>query len=126
VTEFKRDAAKDQRKQHHNDRNVKRRHDDRIGLGKSHEQSSAAEHQPCLVAIPVRCDRTRHLVAFALVLCERKKNADTEIKAVEQHVHGDGDADHRGPDQREIPFHGFDPISVALLRGRRPARLKSG
>ena len=102
---FERDAAKHKREQHRDDRQVERRHDHRIGARERDQQPTAAEHQPGLVAVPERRDRTDHLVALALRLGEGKQNADAEIEPVENHVERNRDADQRGPGHREIPFH---------------------
>src|SRR6201999_1303171 len=88
-----------------------------------HEQPDAAEHEPCLIAVPVRCNRVRHLVPLALAAGEWKHDPGAEIEAVEDDVHGDGDADDAGPDQRKIPFHGHAPFSpCGTRRARLPVR----
>src|SRR5690606_7836438 len=63
------------------------------------------EHQPRLVAIPEGCDRIHHDVAVFLLVRKREEDADAEIEAVEDNVHGNGGADQTGPDEREIFFH---------------------
>ena len=103
--ELEGDAAEHQRQQHQDDREVERRHDHGVGLWEGHQQPAAAQHQPGLVAVPERRHRVDHQVAVALLPEGGKQDADAEVEAVEDHVHGDGDADQRGPDHRQIPFH---------------------
>src|SRR5690606_10549442 len=63
------------------------------------------EHQPGLVAVPERRHRTHHLVALPFVFCKRKKDADAQIKAVENDVERHRGADQSGPDHGKMPFH---------------------
>src|SRR4029079_2809652 len=126
VAKFKCHTAKNQRQKHHDDGQVERRHDDRIRLGKCHKQTSAPKYEPGLVTVPVRSNRTRHLIAFALGARGRKKYADAQIEAVEKHVHEYGGAEQGRPDQGEVPFHDVTPFNVALPHVRRLAPRKSG
>ena len=100
------DPAKHQRQQHDDDRQIERRQNDRIGQREGDHHAGAAEHEPRLVAVPERRDGIHHLVALVLGLGERKQDADSEIEAVEDHVHRDREPDDRGPDDRQIRFHG--------------------
>src|SRR5436190_24365859 len=84
---LKRNAAEYQRQQHHDHRQIKGWHDDRIGNRERDQETGAAEHEPGLVAVPEWCDRAHHLVALAFALGERKQNADAEIEAVEDDIH---------------------------------------
>src|SRR6266566_3545892 len=81
------DAAKDQRQQHDDDRQIERRQNDRIRQRESDHQSGAAEHEPGLIAVPERRDGIHHLVALVLAFGERKQDADAEVESVEDHVH---------------------------------------
>ena len=120
--EFERDAAEDERKQHHDHRQIERRHDDGIGARERDPQSAAAEHQPGLVAVPERRDRGDHLVALFFVATERKQDADAEIETVEDDVERDRETDHAGPDQRQIPLHaGVPSVAPAGIKSRVPS-----
>src|SRR5207245_11128085 len=91
-TELECDPAKHQRQQHHDDRYIERRQNDRIGERESDHQSGAAEHEPRLVAVPERSDGIHHLVALAFALGEWEHYADSEIEAVEDLVDLDPEA----------------------------------
>ncbi len=120
--ELEGDAAKHQRQQHDDDRDVERRHDHRVGLRERDPQAAAAEHQPGLVAVPERRHRVHHLVALALVAGVREQDAGAEVEPVEDDVERDGGADQRGPDHRKVPFHGVDlPCQRCGDRISRPA-----
>ena len=55
-------------------------------LRKRDKQYADAEHNPGLVGIPEGADRRDHHVFF-LFIRQRQQDADTEIKAIEYHVH---------------------------------------
>ena len=126
LAELEGDAAKHQRQQHHDHRQIERRHDDGIGQRERHQQAAAAHHQPGLVAVPERRDRRHHLVALGVVLGERKQHADAEVEAVEDDVQHDCGADDAGPDQRKKPFGCHAPASRVLACGGERAAKPDG
>jgi len=104
-SEFESDTAQHQAQQHHENRNVQRRHQDGVRQGKRDQQASTTEHEPGLVAVPEWGDGVHHLVAFGLDLRRRKENADAEIEAVKNDVHHHGEAEQGTPDDRERILH---------------------
>ena len=107
--ELERDAAEDEGEQHDDHRQIECRHDHAIGLRESDEETAAAEDQPGLVAVPERRDRGHHRVPVGFLRPRRKEDADPEIEAVEDHVHGDRGGDEEGPDHRQIGLHLYLP-----------------
>src|SRR5258705_11032105 len=83
---FEGDAAKYERQQHQEDREIARRNDDRESQRKGGEQSEATEDEPRLVSVPDRRNRIHHDVARGGIRCEPVKYADAEIEPIEQHV----------------------------------------
>ncbi len=100
-TELERHAPEDECQKHDHDRKIERRHDDAVGQGEGDEEPRASEHKPGLVSIPIGRDRIHHRIALLLVRPREKQDADAEIEAVKQHIHGDGDAEKRGPYERK-------------------------
>src|SRR5262249_61387261 len=88
-TKLKSDTAKDQCEQHHRDRKIDRRNDDREGQRESGEEPEAAQNQPGLVAVPDRPDRVHDDVARAGIWCKAIEHADAEIETIEQDVEED-------------------------------------
>jgi hypothetical protein len=105
AAELERHAAEDEGEEHDDHRQVKRRHDHRIGSRKRHEKAAASEHQPGLVAVPEGRERAHHHVAILLPAGEGKEDADAEVEAVEDDVEGDRGGDEERPDDREVGFH---------------------
>jgi hypothetical protein len=99
--EFECDAAKHQRQQHDDDRQIEPGHDDAVGHGECNEQASTAQDQPGLVAIPERGDRIHHHIAIGFVGAGRKQNADAEVEAVKNDVKGDCGAEQPNPNERQ-------------------------
>src|SRR5262249_52374336 len=118
--ELEGDAAEDEREQHRDDRQIERRHDDRIGPGKGDPEAAAAEHEPGLVSIPIRRDRIHHLVTQALAASHREQDADAEIETVEDHVEPDSGGEQAHPDHREIVAHAHRDASGKAARAATP------
>src|SRR5579871_3392833 len=97
-TELESHAAENQREQHHEDWKIDGRHDDREGERKRREKARPAKYQPGLVAIPDRRDRVHHQVALRTIAGKRVENTDAEIKAVQQNIQEDTQADKQCPD----------------------------
>src|SRR5271170_4307932 len=93
VAEFERHAAKYERQQHDEDRKIDRRYDDGEGERESSHERNPAENEPCLVAIPDRRDRVHDQIARIPTGCESVEDAHAEVKAVQQHVKEDANAE---------------------------------
>jgi hypothetical protein len=94
-TEFKGDAAEDERQQHDQYGEIHRRDDDGESERKGGPEPDAAENQPGLVAVPDRRDRVHDRVARGCVGREAEQHADAEIEAVEQDIE-----EHRRPEEQ--------------------------
>jgi hypothetical protein len=102
MAELERHAAEDQRQQNQRDRHVERGHQRGVGFREGREEPTAAENQPCLVAVPHGRDGGLHVIALARILCEGKEDADAEIEAVERDIEEDGKGDENRPDHGEF------------------------
>ena len=98
--ELEGDAAKHQCQKHENDWQIECRENGRVRQWEGDHHAGAAEHEPRLVAVPERSDGIHHLVALVVGLGERKQYADSEIEAVEDHIHRNSEPDDGGPDDR--------------------------
>jgi hypothetical protein len=67
-------------------------------MGKSGEQTAAAEHQPGLVAVPDGRHAVHEQVAIALLGKNGEEHADAEVEAVEHDVDEDSEDQQAGPD----------------------------
>ena len=106
--ELEGDAAEDERDQHRGDRQVEGRHQDRVGEVEDREEPAAAEDEPGLVAVPDRRHREHHAVAPVLVARGLEEDADAEVEAVDDDVHGHREGDEPGPDQRQPEGEAFE------------------
>ena len=88
VAKCKGNAAGDQREKHEHDRQVKRRQQNVVCGGKCREEQRTAEHQPSLVSVPDRLDACHHQIAICLAWRKKRKNANSEVKAIREHVDG--------------------------------------
>ena len=109
--------------QHEQHREIHRRDDDGEGQRKGREQCEAAEHEPCLVAVPDRRDRVHDEVARLQVGLEAVEDADAEIEAVEQHIEEDAGGEDDRPERDEDRAPRPSCLSLGLqLHGDRLAR----
>ena len=81
---------------------MERRHEDAVRERESGEKCDTGHDQPRFIAIPGRCNRIDHPVAHLFVLLREQQRADTEIEAIEHHVHRQGEQHEKRRDQWEI------------------------
>src|SRR3546814_18297121 len=93
MSKLERYAAKDQCKEQSHDRHIEDRQHDGIGHGEEDHQPTAAEHQPCLVAVPNGRDGIHHRRAGCVIGREGKENAHPEIKADEHDIDKTAESD---------------------------------
>eukprot|EP01137_Pigoraptor_chileana_P025195 Opistho-2@94286 len=118
--ELERDAAKHEAQQHRDHQRICGGQYDAVGERKGREESAAAQHQPCLIAVPNRSGRIHGLIPFLADGEEGKQDADPEVEAVHDDIGEDGEGDDEGPDDRQI-----ECIGHGLLR-RSGCAIKRG
>src|SRR5262249_56946585 len=101
-TKLKSDTAKDQCEQHHRDRKIDRRNDDREGQRESGEEPEAAQNQPGLVAVPDRPDRVHDDVAGAGIWRQAMEHAEAEIETLDQAADDDSRPEDQSPDRAKV------------------------
>jgi hypothetical protein len=99
--ELESDAAKYEAKQHRDQRRIKRRQHHRVGQWKRRIEPAAAQHQPCLVAVPHWRDRVHCKIAIPR-LEEGKEDANAEIESVGDDIGKHRKSDEPGPDEGEV------------------------
>ena len=97
---LKGDAAKNQADQHQGQGDRQGVDYHRVGEGKSAKQTSAAQYQPGLIAIPHRGDAVDHYVALGAAPYCAEQHPDAQIKAIHDNVHQRGKDDNHEPDHR--------------------------
>ncbi|MNN11414.1 hypothetical protein D3C81_1243720 [compost metagenome] len=122
IAKLQRHRPKQQRQEHHNERQVQRRQQDRIGPGEQCEKSAAPEYEPGLVGIPDRQDAHRHGPPVFGIARKSQQHADAQIGSVEQHVvqHRERQGTRRKQCQSVNVAHGSVSSAMAcLIRQRR-------
>ena len=113
IAKLEGDAAKQQAEQHHQDREIERRHDHRERQRKYRQQAAAAQNQPGFVEIPDRRHRGHHQMAVGFVLMKQEQDADPEIETVQQHVHQHRQRQNTSPQGHQIKMHRALPVPRA-------------
>jgi hypothetical protein len=114
VSEFERNAAKDESDQHEQDRKINSRNHDCKGERKGCQEPYAPKHKPRLVEVPDWRDRIHHQIAARGIRRKRKQDAHSEIEAIEQDVHKHTEGQDRRPQWNKVERH-----ALFLTRARR-------
>jgi hypothetical protein len=120
--EFERDAAEDQRQQHHDHRQIERRHDDRIGLRET-PPTIRRRRAPARSRCRPRTARSNSSSGRARLPCLANGNRMPTPRSKPSRMTYIATAVpiNAGPDDRKIPFHGGLPFAASVQRRVRPA-----
>ena len=99
VPEFEGDAAQDQPCEHEEKRQIEGGEQGRIGDRESAPEYHARCHEPGLVAVPDRLDRTHHRFAPRVAARSGAEDADAKVEAVEEHVEERADRKNARPEE---------------------------
>ena len=97
--EFERDAAEYQCQEEQQHRDVKGPQEHCVDGGEGCEQRGAHHDQPSLVAVPKWRDRGDHFIPQRRVFGGAKKDPDAQVKAVQDDIGENRQADHGEPEQ---------------------------
>ena len=115
--EFERDAAEYQSQEEQQHRDVKGPQEHCVNGGEGCEQRGAHHDQPGLVAVPEWRNRSDHFIPQRLVFGGAEKDPDAQVKAVQDDVGENRQADHGEPRT------GLSAEGSAALIGVPPWRL---
>src|SRR6516164_6249383 len=121
--EFKGDAAKHQREQHHQDREINGWNYDCEGERKRGKKAEAAEDEPRLVAVPNGCDRVHDRVTGPRIWCKPVEHANAEIESIEQNVEEHRQSKDERPDRNKVEglVHRASPVTGMTAPARTGA-----
>ena len=118
--EFKRHPPENEAQQHNDHRDIQSRHNDGVSQRKCGKQPAATQNQPGFIAVPEGGDGIHHTIPGLVRGSKRKKNAHSQVKAVQQNIEEYRSGDQTIPDQWEIHEafkvkHVILPLSRAIL-----------
>ena len=99
IPEFERDAAEYQPQEEQQHRDVKGSQEHCVDGGEGCEQRGADHDQPSLVAVPKWRNRGDHFIPQRRVFGDAKKDADAQVKAVQDDIGENRHANHGEPEQ---------------------------
>ena len=107
VAEFERNAAENERSEHEKDRNIKGRHQNRVGEWEGCKQAAAAKNKPGLIAVPDGLDCGRHQIAFFVRLRKCRQNTNAKVGPVQKDIEHNRGGDEKRPDKWVIHGSGL-------------------